>query len=135
MAKISRGVHDMVNANGEVNGISDVIDKGSNLKPQITALTLKESDNGNLFTNEGATAIVPFVLPTAVAGYRFGFIVQDADGIRVTAATGDTIRDGASVSGAAGKIESTAIGSAIEIIALNATEWFVINKTGTWAVT
>lgn len=97
--------------------------------------TLTSGSSGTLYSNEGATAISPFVLPTAVAGLRFGFIVQDADGIRVTASAGDTIQIVGSVSGVAGKIESTTIGSTIYLMAINATQWVALYDLGTWVVT
>lgn len=97
--------------------------------------TITAAENGTIYSNEGASAIDPFILPGAAAGLRYSFIVQDADGIRVTAASGDTIRVGASVSGAAGKIEATAIGSAITIVAVNATEWIAVSNILTWTTT
>ncbi len=97
--------------------------------------TLSAGASGTIYSNEGAAAISPFVLPTAVAGLRYGFIVQDADGIRVTAATGDTIRVAGSASVAAGNIANTTIGSTVYIIALNATEWVATSVIGTWTVT
>lgn len=93
------------------------------------------SETRVIFTNEGATARQDFTLPTAVAGLEYGFYCQDADGIRVIAASGDTIRIEASVSAAAGRIDSTTIGSAVVLVAINATEWVAISKLGTWTVT
>jgi hypothetical protein len=83
--------------------------------------------------NTGATAMNYHTLPGAAAGLEYTFIVADADGIRVVAASGDTIRIGANVSPAAGYIESTTIGSIVRLFALNATEWFG-QATGTWTV-
>ncbi len=97
--------------------------------------TLLAADSSKVYSNEGATAIDPFVLPAAAAGLNFTFIVQDADGIRVTAAAGDTIRIASAVSAAAGKIESTAIGSVVRLYAINATEWIAVYAVGTWTVT
>jgi len=129
MAKLTRGLHDIIERDSELYNVSN------DITPVTAGSTLTNKENAAIYSNEGATAIVAFILPTAVAGYKFRFIVSDADGIRVTAAAGDTIRDGATVSAVAGKIESTAIGSAIELISINATEWFVTSKVGTWAVT
>lgn len=97
--------------------------------------TIAAAETKTAYSNEGATAIAPFVLPAAAAGLDFTFIVQDADGIRVTAGAGDTIQVAAAVSAAAGKIESTTIGSAVRLIALNATEWMAVSAVGTWTVT
>lgn len=92
------------------------------------------SDSGTTYSNEGAAALDAFNLPTAVAGLEFEYIVQDADGIQVNAAAGDTIRLVASVSAAAGFIKSTVIGSVVRLKAINATEWIGTLITGTWTV-
>ncbi len=98
-------------------------------------VALNVSDSGNLYTNEGATAEVEFNLPSAQVGLEFSFIVQDTDGIQVNANTGDTIRIGASVSAAAGLIETTTIGNAVKLKAINNTEWVAMSNVGTWTVT
>ncbi len=87
-----------------------------------------------LLTNEGTTARNYHTLPTAVAGLDFEFVVQDTDGIRVVADTGDTIRDVGTVSTTAGFIQSSTVGSVIRLKAINATEWFVVYKQGTWTI-
>lgn len=97
--------------------------------------TLTATQSGALFTNEGATGRADFTLPTALAGLEFNFYCQDTDGIRIIAAAGDTIRIGASVSAAAGRIDSTTIGSAVKLVAINATEWIAVTDSGTWTVT
>ena len=91
-------------------------------------------ESRTLLTNEGATAQNYHTLPTAVAGLDFEFVVQDSDGIRVVAAAGDTIQDVGTVSAAAGYIQSTTIGSVIRLKAINATQWVVMSKMGTWTV-
>lgn len=94
------------------------------------ALTATES--WKVLTNEGATAANYHTLPTAVAGNVFTFIVQDADGLRVTADSADTIRVIDKVTAAAGYIESTTIGSTVTLVAINATEWFATSIKGVW---
>jgi hypothetical protein len=97
---------------------------------------LINGESGNVLTNEGSTAQNYHTLPSAAAGYVFTFIVQDADGIRVTAASGDTIRLGASVSAAAGHIDSTTIGDSVTLKAINATEWVATSIVGAgWTAT
>ncbi|MFA7278776.1 MAG: hypothetical protein WC100_01665 [Sterolibacterium sp.] len=88
-----------------------------------------------LYTNEGASGLSSFTLPTAVAGYSYTFYVQDADGVRVTAAAGDTIRIAASVSATAGRIDSVTVGSSVTIVSINATEWVATSSLGIWVVT
>lgn len=101
-----------------------------------TPVTLAATDANKIYTNEGASALIVFTLPTAAAGLGpYTFIVQDTDGIKVTANTGDTIRISASVSGSAGNATSTVIGSTVTIVAVNVTEWYSISTNGTWIVT
>jgi hypothetical protein len=96
---------------------------------------LLTTESRKLLTNEGAAAENYHTLPSAAAGMEFQFFCQDADGIRIVANTGDTIRIEASVSAAAGFIRSTVIGSGITLVAINATEWVAVNKpAGTWTV-
>lgn len=95
---------------------------------------LVSSESRKLLTNEGATAEAYNTLPSAAAGMEFAFAVQDADGLRVVAAAGDTIRLAGSVSAVAGFVRSTVIGSALILTAINATEWVALSVAGTWTV-
>lgn len=123
-----------------VNTASSVASDGKllyreNVIAATTTRAVLSTESGTTFTNEGATAEVPFNLPTAVAGLRYRFIIQDADGIQVNAAAGDTIRIAGSVSATAGLVEATTIGNVVELVAINATEWMAIDVIGTWTVT
>lgn len=100
-----------------------------------TPNALSALESGTIFTNEGATAKVYHSLPTAAAGLVYTFVVQDTDGIRVVAATGDTIRINTSVSATAGYCEATAAGATVTLYAINATEWIATSSLGTWTVT
>jgi hypothetical protein len=73
--------------------------------------------------------------PRVAAGLEFTFVVQDADGITVTAATGDTIRQAGSVSATGGTAASTTIGDTLTLVAINATEWVAVASHGTWTIT
>lgn len=95
-------------------------------------LTVAETEA--VLTNEGSTAKNYHTLPTAAAGLSYTFIIQDSDGMRITAGASDTIRLAGSVSVAAGYIDSTTIGSAVTLVAINATEWMATGLVGTWAV-
>lgn len=89
-------------------------------------------DSGTVFTNEGSSAKNYHSLPTAVANLHAEWIVQDADGIRIVAAAGDTIRVKDKVTATAGYIESTTIGSIVRLVCINATEWIAMEIGGTW---
>jgi hypothetical protein len=88
-----------------------------------------------VYTNEGATAEVVLTLPTAAASKGpFIFYCQDADGIKIQAGAGDTIRVGSNVSTVAGYAASSAIGSSVTIVGINATEWVALTSIGLWNV-
>lgn len=89
-------------------------------------------DNYKVFTNEGAGAAITFNLPSAVAGLTYTFYVQNANGLVVDAAAGDTIRILALVTAAGGNVSSVTIGSSVTLVAINATEWVAISSLGTW---
>lgn len=93
------------------------------------ALTANESFK--VLTNEGVTAKNYHTLPAAAASLTYTFVVQDADGLRITAGADDTIRLGSKVTAAAGYIESTTIGDYVTLVSINAVEW-VGHAYGTW---
>lgn len=109
--------------------------KGWSLTTRSTAVSIGLNttyDKDTVHTNEGATAQVVYTLPSAAAGYTYMIVVQDTDGIRVDAASGDTIRVAGTVTAADGYVESTTIGDTLTIVAINATEWVAIASHGTW---
>ena len=115
--------------------IKHLIFDGEDVIVDLDGRTISVGECGVTFSNEGASAIDPFILPAARAGLNYSFVVVNANGIRVTAVGDDTIRVGANVSAAAGKVEATAIGSVIKLIAVNATQWMAVQTVGTWTTT
>lgn len=95
---------------------------------------LVAGESSAVLTNEGVSAKNYHTLPAAAAGLQFTFYCHDTDGIRIVAAGDDTIRLAASVSIAAGYVESTTIGSAITLVAINATQWVATSIVLTWVV-
>jgi len=95
---------------------------------------LLASESGKTISNVGTPAENYNTLPSASAGLRFTFICEDANGIRVTAAAGDTVRIVGDVSAAAGYARSTTIGSAVTFVAVDDTQWIAISALGTWTV-
>lgn len=77
------------------------------------------------FTNEGAGGAIIGTLPSAATGYSYSVYRQADQTITITAAAGDTIRVGGSVTAAAGSITLDSVGTYIRITAINATEWIV----------
>jgi hypothetical protein len=122
-----------------VGGTATVINGEILYKRQVeaktSAMVVTTAVSGKVFTNKGATTQVNFTLPSAAVGLQYTFIVQDSDGVRVTAASGDTIRIAGSVTAAAGHIDNSTIGGVVTLLAVDATEWFAISYVGTWALT
>jgi len=79
-----------------------------------------------------STATVTFTLLAAAAGEGpFRFIVGSANVLSVVPDAGDTIYIGTTAS-ATGWQSSLDIGSALELIAIDATNWIAISNTGSW---
>lgn len=108
------------------------------LRPVAAEVTSPETvavaDTGKVITNEGAAGAVTYNLPTAAAGYQYTFIVQSANDMVVTAATGDTIRLAASVTSAAGTATNGTVGGVLTLVSINNTEWIGIASVGTWTL-
>lgn len=91
-------------------------------------------DENKVFTNEGATAKVYFNLPATAVGKTYTFYCDDADGLRVKAPAGSTIRSGSSVSASGGYAESTTPGSLLSLVAVSLTKWVDCSMRGTWSI-
>lgn len=99
-----------------------------------TPVTITASDSGKSYTDEGSSAQIEFTLPTAVSGLEFTFLIQSANGIKVIAASGDTIRIAGTESAVAGNIAAATIGNVVKLKAINDTEWLSVSTQGTWVV-
>lgn len=108
----------------------------SGFKATVTARTTDAAEAGAtsyaVVTNAGATALVTRTLPAAVAGWTYTFIVMDADGLKIQAASGDDIRVLDKITGTAGYIQSTTIGSVVTLVAVDATTWVATSIHGVW---
>lgn len=60
---------------------------------KTASYTVTIADNGTIFTNEGAGALVTFTLPDVAAakGCHYKFFAADNDGIKVASAVGDIL--------------------------------------------
>lgn len=106
------------------------------INPETTNTTILAGQTGQTFTNEGSAGTVIFTLPTATAGLDFMVAATDAHTITLTANTGDTIRNGGTVSSSAGSFSSDGTtGPIIKVTAMNATQWLATHITGQWTVT
>lgn len=102
--------------------------------PNTGTATPASTDSGTVYTNEGDGDGSTVTLPAAAAGLQFTIVVQAAQTLTVTANTADTIRIAGSVTAAAGSISSNVVGSAITLVAINATEWVAISSVGSWTI-
>jgi len=114
------------------NGSVTMRGVGRDVFDTATAPTVDGPTMGRVYSNTGATARNDYTLPTAVGGRHYQWVILDADGIRITANTADTIRVIDKVTAAAGYIESTTIGSVVTLVAINATEWVATSIHGVW---
>ncbi len=103
--------------------------------PQITKTanyTIVALDSGLRFVNIGAVATNRLDLPTAAAGMHFNFYVDAAFNMQVQATGTDVIREGSTVSAAAGDIHSSTVGSTLHLFSPKAGLWVVDAKDGVW---
>lgn len=91
------------------------------------------TDNGKVFTNEGASGAITFSMPAATVGQRYTFVVKAAQELRIDPNGTETISLPTGVQQAAGKyIGADAIGEFIDLICVKAGEWTTIGSVGTW---
>lgn len=132
---ISGGAQRIIVGGAQINfNGSTTYNWASRLTAYTSDTTLGTTATQGVSTNEGAAGEVILTLPTAVAGLYTEAVVAAGQYLRLKAATGDTIRDAATVSAAAGYIRSNTQGSTIRLLAINATEWIVVAKQGTWTI-
>lgn len=91
------------------------------------------SDTG-VFANRGT--LVTLTLPAVTLGDTFRVINKGAGFVRIAQNASDQITFGtsATTAGITGYLEATAVGDAIEIIALAANELYVASSVGNWTV-
>jgi len=96
--------------------------------------TLTAAESGKCCTNVGASGAIELTLPTAATGLTFSFVVGVAQYLRINFASGDNGRYLTTTSATAGYFRNNAIGSCVEIKAIDATTWQVTSLDGTWSV-
>lgn len=124
------------NAFIEYDGTSWVFHRTShlNIEHKTGAYTVLTSDSGKVFTNLGAGGQVTFSLPLATVGLHYTFKVMVAQEIRLDPQTGEQITDPADgILASAGEyITANALTEFIHIACFTATEWDVLEVSGTW---
>lgn len=91
------------------------------------------TDNGKLFTNEGAAGAITFSLPAATVGQRYEFYVMAAQELRIDPNGTQTIALDTGVQQAAGAyLTANAVGEHIAVICVKAGQWETRDARGTW---
>ena len=85
----------------------------------------------NIITNAGASGDIVLSLPAAAAGYEVTVIVSDAHDIDINPDDSDQILVLTDSAGDALSSDAT-VGSYIHLIAIDATNWIVLDRQGTW---
>lgn len=96
--------------------------------------TVKESENGQSFSNKGASGAVQFTLPPAKEGLWFRFYVSVAQTLAIFPDGNDLVAlpsTGALQSTGQG-ISADAIGENVEIQCVEDGKWYVNRSVGTW---
>lgn len=95
--------------------------------------TFTGAHSGLVITNTGATGGQVFNLPPAVAGMRFTFVLAAAQTIDINPDSNDKILGlGLSTSLGDAIRSNTTVGTAVQLVAIDATNWLPISVVGTW---
>jgi hypothetical protein len=129
----SAGIFQIQATNGTTSG---ALMASSPVAAKTTNYTVTVLESGTVFHNTGAAGSVAFTLPASpTAGLTYTFVTTVAQNIVITANTGQTIRNGASVSSSAGTATNGTVGSTITIVCITATTWYVTQTpNGTWTL-
>lgn len=104
-----------------------------NVAVKTAAYTVTTTDNGTVFTNEGATGAITVSLPAATVGLFYDFVVKAAQELRIDPNGTETIALPTGVQQAAGKyISADADGEFIRIVCVKTGQWNVLGSVGTW---
>lgn len=93
--------------------------------------TVDTDENFYNFTNQGAGGDVDITLPTAVAGWRNRFIVEEGQTLTLIANSGDYLQNGSNTTT---KIYSNTVGAVIEWLGIDDDHWVAIALSGTWTI-
>jgi hypothetical protein len=133
----------MIVAEAQEAGTADELIEAVLLRPYFSGpqiivdedgATLTAAQSGAIVSNAGASGAATFVLPAAVPGLGYTFIVEAAQELRIDPDGTETIAlPSTGVQSAAGKyIGADAIGEKVKIHCLTAGTWDVEHYSGTW---
>jgi hypothetical protein len=92
------------------------------------------TDNGKIFTNEGAGGAITFALPAATVGQWYRFTAKAAQELRIDPNGTETIAlPSTGAQQAAGAyLTANADGESVEVVCVKAGVWEAVSYTGTW---
>lgn len=92
-------------------------------------------DGGKVFTNQAGASTFTMPLAASITGFSAKFCVQQAANLTLQFNAADTVNIGGTVSSAGGTLQSSTVGSFIEITVIADHQYVVNGFTGLWSVT
>lgn len=103
---------------------------------KTVSFSISNSESGKGFTNKGAViGIIGALPPATVKGAKFGFFVADPFNYKITASTGNKIRNGKVLTSAGGNIATNVVGAFVKIECIVIGEWWTVDIMGEWTPT
>lgn len=122
-------------ANGDVKVLNGALAQYKvSVAATVANTTLTSSTSGVSYNNSGASGQVIFTLPACAAGLIYEFTVSTAQNLRVVAVGTDKIYDGSLASAAAGRIDSSTVGTKLRMDCDGSGHWVTL-ANGTRTVT
>ena len=94
-------------------------------------LTAADCNGFKTFTNYGAIGDIILTLPSAATGLKIGFVVSGSNSLRVNIASDDYVSFNGENTSVAGYLNTTIDGTSFILVAINTTEWVIINLNST----
>ena len=113
-------------------GFSSAASKLITTVTKTTSYGVTTGDSATHFNNIAAGGSVTFTLPAAAAGLNYGFYVDAAHPVVITAAGSDVIQATGLASSAGGSFTSASRYSYLEIVSHSTGRWAVPSMVGAW---
>lgn len=117
---------------GTVDFTSSQFTYAESVAGNTTNATLTSDDSGQVQHFISMSEKKDVTLPSAAAGILIKIAVDDADSLRIAAASGDSIFVIDSAAWTHVGSYATSVAGYIELLAVNATRWYVKLTSGTW---
>lgn len=97
-----------------------------------SSLTQGGGESGFLLTNAGSSGATTITLPDAYAGLSYTIALAAAQDVNIDVQTGDKILVLTDSTGDQISSDAT-LGSYIELVAIDSTNWLPLDRSGTWS--